>query len=158
MTVERDWRIAREALEQIHAHAEAEYADECCGLLLESDAGEQKVFRIANIQERMHAEDPERYPRTARTAYTGDPRDLQPALAAAAAPGNRLAAFYHSHPDHDAYFSEEDLAQATPFGEPSYPEAVQVVVSVYRGKVRDTRAFAWSESRQAYLPLSLVVG
>ena len=57
---------------------------------------------------------------------------------------------YHSHPDHDAYFSDEDLAQAAPDGEPSYPEAVQIVVSIYDGEVRDVKAFAWSADSSTY--------
>jgi proteasome lid subunit RPN8/RPN11 len=66
-----------------------------------------------------------------------------------------LAAFYHSHPDHDAYFSAEDIAQATPFGEPSYPEALQIVLSVYGQEVRSVRAFAWSPAASSYVEVGL---
>ena len=49
---------------------------------------------------------------------------------------------------------EEDTAQATPFGEPSYPDALQVVVSVYDREVRDIKAFAWSAEASAYVETS----
>jgi len=132
-------------------HAVGEYPNECCGLLLRDPSGAVDVAKIRNVQDEMHARDPQRYPRTARTAYAGHPADLKDALERAERPGFTLVAFYHSHPDHAAYFSEEDVAQATPFGEPSYPDAVQIVLSVYDRQVKDVKAFAWNAERSAYL-------
>jgi proteasome lid subunit RPN8/RPN11 len=106
----------------------------------------------------MHAKDPERYPRTARIAYTPHAGEFMRAHELWEQQGNRLAAFYHSHPDHPAYFSAEDVAQATPFGEPSYPEAIQIVVSVYERQVKDVKAFRWSESALAYVEADLRTG
>jgi proteasome lid subunit RPN8/RPN11 len=132
-------------------HAIREYPNECCGLLIRDASGMVEVAPIRNIQDEMHARDPARYPRTARTAYSGHPADLKGAIERAERPGCALIAFYHSHPDHAAYFSEEDVAQATPFGEPSYPDAVQIVLSVYDRQVRDVKGFAWNQERSAYL-------
>ena len=70
-------------------------------------------------------------------------------------PGCALAAFYHSHPDHAAYFSEEDVRQATPFGEPSYPDALQIVLSVVDREVLDAKAFAWSAALETYVETPL---
>lgn len=131
-------------------HAVATYPDECCGLVIGHGDGTLSVCQIRNIQDEMHAKDPERYPRTARTAYAGHPGDLRDALQMSEAEGNRLAAFYHSHPDHDAYFSDEDVAQATPFGEPSYPDALQIVISVYAGAVAGVKAFRWSGATETF--------
>jgi proteasome lid subunit RPN8/RPN11 len=132
-------------------HAVAEYPNECCGILIRDPQGAVEVARIRNVQDEMHERDPIRYPRTARTAYAGHPADLKEALERAERPGFALVGFYHSHPDHAAYFSEEDVAQATPFGEPSYPDAVQIVVSVYERQVRDVKVFAWNGQRSAYV-------
>ena len=82
-------------------------------------------------------------------------RAVRAALDLADEQGCRLVAFYHSHPDHDAYFSAEDTAQATPFGEPSYPGALQVVVSVRERSVREIKAFAWSDQASAYVETPL---
>ena len=128
------------AMEQ---HARDEYPNECCGLVVQRPGGDDLVVRIRNIQDEMHARDPSNYPRTARTAYAGHPADLKAGLELAERDGNSLRAFYHSHPDHDAYFSAEDIAQATPFGEPSYPESLQVVISIYDGEVRAIKSFVW---------------
>lgn len=143
--------INQEALHHVRRHCREEYPDECCGVLVGLPGGEIRVIRIRNVQDEMHLKDPEAYPRTARTAYTGHPSDLRAALELADGPGCRLVAFYHSHPDHDSYFSAEDTAQATPFGEPSYPEALQLVVSVWERSVRETKAFAWSPEEGAYV-------
>ena len=142
--------IGPKAMAEMHRHAVDTYPDECCGLAIAHADGTVSVRAIRNIQDEMHAEDPERYPRTARIAYTGHPGDLRDALQESEAPGNRLAAFYHSHPDHEAYFSDEDVAQATPFGEPSYPDALQIVISIYDGTVAGVKAFRWSGDSETF--------
>jgi len=137
--------VRPESLSAIEAHARESYPDECCGVVIDRAGGDQIVVRLRNVQDDMHAKDPLRYPRTARTAYTPHAGDFKRAVDAWEAPGSKLVAFYHSHPDHDAYFSDEDVRQATPFGEPSYPDAVQIVVSVYDRKVEDVKAYRWSQ-------------
>ena len=143
------------ALHDVRRHCREAYPDECCGVIVGLEGGEMRVIRVRNIQDEMHAKDPASYPRTARTAYSGHPADLRAALDLAEGAGCRLVAFYHSHPDHDAYFSAEDTAQATPFGEPSYPEALQVVVSIRSRSVRTIKAFAWSAADGAYVETAL---
>ncbi len=59
--------------------------------------------------------------------------------------GQNVLAFYHSHPDHDAYFSEEDVEAQTVFGEPQWPQALQVVVSVRLAMVNATKAYRWDD-------------
>ena len=115
---------------------------------------------MRNIQNQLHAEDPAANPRDARTAYCFDPREMQRVLEARERAGQPLRAIYHSHPDHDSYFSETDSAAAAPFGEPSYPGVVHLVFSVRRGKVADLKAFDWSErdGRFVEAPLCLVDG
>jgi len=143
-------KVDDETLEAMKVHARETYPDECCGWLVGLPGGDTRVVRMRNYQDQAHADDPERFPRTARTAYYPHPTDLLAATELVDSPGHCLLAMYHSHPDHDAYFSEEDLAQATPFGEPTYPEALQIVVSVYDGEVRDVKAFAWSADSAGY--------
>ncbi len=145
------YAITRQALDDVREHSRTEYPDECCGVIVRGADAATRVFRVRNVQNEMHAKDPANYPRTARTAYAGHPQDLRVALEAADAPGCSLVAFYHSHPDHDSYFSAEDVAQATPFGEPSYPDALQIVVSVYDREIRAIKAFAWSPSEENYV-------
>jgi proteasome lid subunit RPN8/RPN11 len=147
--------VIRPALAEIQAHAEETYPDECCGVVVGRADGTLAVMRLRNVQDEMHRKDPTRYPRTASIAYTPHAQDFKRAHEEWEQPGNRLVAFYHSHPEHDAYFSAEDLAQATPFGEPSYPQAAQIVVSVRAGKAVDAKAFRWSEDASTYVETPL---
>lgn len=144
-------KIEKQHMDMIRVHSVETYPDECCGVIVGLPGGGCSVIRIRNIQNEMHEKDPVAYPRTARTAYAGHPTDLREALELADAPGGSLVAFYHSHPDHASYFSDEDVAQATPFGEPSYPDAVQIVVSVYDREVRDVKIFRWSADEETFV-------
>lgn len=144
-------------LADLHEHAREDYPSECCGVVVALSDGSQRTVRIRNVQDEMHAADPDSYPRSSESAYLWDSTDYKKALDMWESPGNRLLAFYHSHPDHEAYFSEEDLAQATPLGEPSYPEALQIVVSVVDGQLGDTKAFRWSVDEESYLEVALEV-
>jgi proteasome lid subunit RPN8/RPN11 len=89
-----------------------------------------------------------------------DPKELESVIQQAELTGLKLKAFYHSHPDHDAYFSEEDKAFASPFGEPTFPGTAQLVISIYKGAVKQIRAFAWTEAKRdfAEVPLQAKTG
>ena len=84
-----------------------------------------------------------------------DPKELEAILQDAESRGTRIKAFYHSHPDHEAYFSEEDKAFATPFGEPTFPESIQIVISIYGRIVRRILAFAWSDDKKDFVEIPL---
>jgi proteasome lid subunit RPN8/RPN11 len=100
----------------------------------------------------MHAKDPESYPRTARRAFLIDPFALERILREAKERGEVLRGIFHSHPDEDAYFSQEDREAAVPFGDvPSYPQAVHIVMSVREGEVRGAKAFRWDPARKDFL-------
>jgi proteasome lid subunit RPN8/RPN11 len=146
-------RIARDA---IAAHAEASFPEEACGLIFGSGAA-LKVVPMENIQNRLHQEDPGAHPRDATRAYYFDPRAMLGVLEEHDRAGIPLRAIYHSHPDHDAYFSQMDSAAAAPFGEPSYAGAVYLVLSVRDRKTVDLKAFDWSaaEARYVEVPVTL---
>jgi proteasome lid subunit RPN8/RPN11 len=133
-----------ETLDRIYAHAKETFPDECCGVIL-SGGNVEFVRRCKNIQNEQHAKDPETYPRDARTAYLMAPDDLIKIHKEAETENQPIKAFYHSHPNHDAYFSEKDKADATAWDEPMYPNATYVIVSIYDKEIRMTRAYAWSD-------------
>jgi adenylyltransferase/sulfurtransferase len=135
---------------EICQHAEDEFPDECCGVLL-SNGTIDRVQRLRNIQNELHARDPKTHPRTAAIAYNMDVKVLDALLLEASKIGFALKAIYHSHPNHGAYFSTEDHDAATPFGDPTYPDAVQIVVSIYDQVIKEIAAFAWSDDRQNFV-------
>lgn len=114
--------LGRPVLEAIYAHAREGYPEEVCGLIV---AGEE-VRRCENRQNALHAEDPVRFPRDARTAYNLGPKDLF-FLDKSLRSDRPVTAIYHSHVDVGAYFSAEDAAAAAPDSELLYPVDYLVV-------------------------------
>lgn len=107
---------------QCYAEAARAYPEEACGLLLgpAGSAGCDEVRPCENQQNRLHALDPETFPRDARTAYHLSARDLLYLDRSLGGP-RPVKVVYHSHVDVGAYFSEEDRRAATYEGELLYP-------------------------------------
>lgn len=146
--------LTQKIWEDISKHAQESFPEECCGIILTA-AGMDQVCRLKNIQNKLHALDPLTYPRTAGIAYAMDPLELDQIIRQGESNGQKLKAFYHSHPNHDAYFSAEDKAFASPFGEPTYPETAQIVISIYNRAVKIIRAFAWSEEDRDFVEIPI---
>jgi proteasome lid subunit RPN8/RPN11 len=143
-------KLSEASWNAIAQHAQEAFPDECCGVIFDR-AGTNRVRPLQNIQNKLHALDPQTYPRTAVIAYAMDPLELDNVIRDAEAKGEKLAAFYHSHPQHNAYFSAEDKAFACPFGEPTFPGTAQIVVSIYDRVVKNVAAFVWSDDKQDFL-------
>ncbi len=142
-------KLSRETINAMKKQACAEYPAECCGLVT-GTAALQRVHPCKNRQDELHARDPEQHPRTSHEAYDIDRGELERIFAAAAAAGEQVVAFYHSHIDCGAYFSQMDKDVQTVFGEPEFPEAAQVVLSVLQGEVRDIKGFRWAAEKQDF--------
>ena len=150
--------LTSEEYARVEAQAVTEYPAECCGVVLARPgaAPERLLLPCRNIQDELNRKDPDRHPRNARTAYYIDPRDLL-AIGRREAEGYRVATIYHSHIDTGAYFSETDKRNALVNGEPAYPDAVYVVVSVIEGRPNGANAFAWDSARRDFLPVEFTV-
>jgi proteasome lid subunit RPN8/RPN11 len=148
--------LTPEELDRVRAQAEAEYPAECCGVLLARSAPvpDRALMPCRNIQDELHAQDPVRHPRNSRTAYFIDPKDLL-AIGRRESQGYWVATIYHSHIDTGAYFSPTDRQNALVNGEPAYPDAVYVVVSVLEGRVVDAAAFVWDTAAHDFVSVEL---
>ena len=120
-------RIGDDAWQVMVEHAEAVFPNECCGAMLGSSDGETKRVTLALPLENVHA-GPQ------ATRYELRPEDLLQAEKAARARGLDLVGIFHSHPDHDAYFSETDLKNSCPWY--SF-----VVMSVKAGRYNHAKSF-----------------
>ena len=132
----------------IKQQAAAEYPNECCGVIVTRGA-ERRIVPCRNVQDQMHARDPITFPRTARNAYYMDPIDAL-RLNRLVDEGFEFSVIYHSHPNAGAYFSETDRAQALMRGEPAYPGAAYLVVSVIGGEVKSLAAFRFNRASAAF--------
>ena len=139
-------------LEEIHRHALEEYPFECCGVIIgrRENSQEDIFFPCTNIQNQLHEKDPQSYPRDAKTAFNIDSVELLKIENEARSKGMVIKTFYHSHPEHDAYFSEEDEKQALFGEEPWYPDANHLVVSVYNKQIKDQALFAWDPEKKVF--------
>src|SRR5574341_792252 len=149
--------ITQSSLDAVHAHARQAYPDECCGFIIKRSDREE-VIQVTNVQNELHAKDPDQFPRTAATAYNMRWAEVEPLLDAAYKGQIGLRAVYHSHPEHDSYFSEHDRAAALNWvDDPNYAAARQIVMSVRRGTVVDAKAFAWDEAARVFVEIDLQV-
>jgi proteasome lid subunit RPN8/RPN11 len=147
--------LTPEEIERIHSQAAAEYPAESCGVVLTS-AGERRLIACRNVQNDLHARDPERHPRDARTAYYIDPADLL-RIGRLEGEGSTVHVIYHSHIDAGAYFSETDRRNAMLGDEPAYPTATYVVTSVMDGRVDAMAAFRWDPGQREFAAVEMSV-
>jgi proteasome lid subunit RPN8/RPN11 len=139
-------------LEAIRRQAVEEYPEESCGVIVARGAN-RRLLRCRNVQNDLHARDPQRNPRTARTAYHIDPQDLL-RIGRLESEGFAVAVIYHSHVDAGAYFSETDRRQAVMGDAPTYPGTTYLVTSVVHGRVEATTAFRWDHAQRDFLPVA----
>lgn len=120
-------QISQQAWDEMVAHAQSTYPNECCGAMLGKVDGTDK-----NVTEAI----------ALRNAFTGEqgaryeirPEDLIAADREARSRGLDLVGIFHSHPDCDAYFSKTDL-------ENSCPWYSFVVISVKQGQFDHANSF-----------------
>jgi len=94
---------------QIEREGSAAFSNECCGILFGHDRGGRRV--VSRLQAVPNVYDAaERYHR-----FSIDAKQLMDAEKSAAAAGEMVLGFYHSHPDHPARPSETDRAAGWPF-------------------------------------------
>jgi len=150
-------RLTREVATRLDEEALAAYGrdEECCGFLAGPAADPLLVDAIVPMENRankLHALDPETYPRTGRTYFDIDPMKFDREVQRRASAGAPVKVVYHSHLDVGAYFSETDAAAALGGGAtPTYP-VVHVVTSVQSGVVKDRKLFVWDDAARGFVP------
>jgi len=140
-------------MQEIFRQAEAGYPEEICGLIVGTPARPDtwQIHQVPNVANRDPQRDPSGVERDARTAYRMEDRAVLRVLREADGAGLEVLGFYHSHPDHDAYFSAMDRERATLHGaEPLWPGAFYLVVSVRAGRAAQARYFAWDTIRRDF--------
>jgi proteasome lid subunit RPN8/RPN11 len=127
-------KIAKDAFDRLRRHAEGAYPRECCGVLTGTLTADSKV-----VTEAIPAENRARVP---RSRYLVEPADLIRIEREARSGGREILGFYHSHPDHPAFWSPTDLAEAHWLG------CSYVITSVANGAAAQTRSFRLAGSRE----------
>lgn len=149
-----------EVIEAIAQHAERDYPSEACGVAVGPSAGEAvlRAEPLQNVQDRYHARDPRRFPRTSKDAFRIDELERMRLLERLEGEGLVERVLYHSHPDAGAYFSPEDRAMAVVDGFELMPGVVHLVVSVRAGQRQAMAAFRWDPARRTFLEARIPLG
>ncbi len=127
----------------VRNEGEKAYPQECCGLL--AGVKESDSFVVQSIVSMKN-----HVASTVLDRYLIDPKERSVAEDKMASDGMELIGFYHSHPNHDAYFSQTDLenSEEYQFGEPWLPPTyAYLVLSVKNGKAGDYAAFIIQEGK-----------
>lgn len=111
-----DLTLPDPVLRQIYAQARAEFPSECCGYF-KGRGADTRVFPCVNAMDKLHAVDPETYPRTSANGYNFGGRELL-AFTRGMSDADPPTVIYHSHPRVGAYFSREDQDAALSAGYP----------------------------------------
>ena len=135
--------------------------EESCGLLVgpvEEPLAVDTIVPMENRANKLHALDPETYPRTGRMYFDLDPLKFERFVREGEGSGRPVKVLYHSHLDVGAYFSDTDAQAATMGGDvPSY-DLAYLVTSVRAGVVDDRKLFVWDAERRSFVeaPLTIV--
>jgi proteasome lid subunit RPN8/RPN11 len=82
-----------------------------------------------------------------------DRAEVEKIFSSAEGRGEKIIAFYHSHTDNEAYFSDIDKEAQTILGEPEFPETIQVVISVIGRKICGIKCFKWDKDNGDFVAI-----
>ena len=136
----RAWRLSNVIFQQsvaaMNRQAMAEYPSECCGIVT-GRADVQHIHPLVNIQDACMPKIPQTHPRDSRSAYAVDRNEVERIIHESARANETVLAFYHSHIDCDAYFSQMDKRSRRIFG--SRSSRMQFTWSLHYEKEKFTR-------------------
>jgi len=139
-------KIRKNHIAEISRHAEKEYPNECCGILigkLEADKSKtiELVMSISNSREDANK----------HNRFLITPDELMRGEIFARKNKMDVLGFYHSHPDHPAAPSDYDLQHAWPFY--SY-----IITSVAKGKTENLTSWELENDRTKFNPETIIKG
>lgn len=120
--------IPEALLDEIYAHGEETFPAECCGIMLGMRDGDHRVvYEIHRARNLRADERNDRYEIDAGFRKLVEEHGHDRGLI--------VVGFYHSHPNHDAYFSPTDLECSEEYiwGEPWIPPTYSYPVVSIRG-------------------------
>jgi len=127
--------MTRAVYEQIRAHGEETYPNECCGVLLGHSTPKCWTVEMAVPAGNTRTD-------SAHNRYQIAPLELVKIERDASRQGLGIAGFYHSHPDHPAHWSTTDLAEAHWLG------CSYVITAVAKGHATATNSFLLAGSTE----------
>jgi len=121
-------QISKADYDLIRWEAERSYPNECCGIILGLETGNQRVVTLTITCENTRQDSP-------KDRYSIHPEQVVAAHKLARSRGEKIIGFYHYHPDHPARYSTTDLAEAHWF------DCSYVITSVQQGHAAAMNSF-----------------
>jgi proteasome lid subunit RPN8/RPN11 len=120
--------IPQPLYDQLRAHGEETYPNECCGILLgRADSDHLEVHQLIRAGNTRTD--------SAHNRYNIAPQELIAAQREGRKLGLDIVGFYHSHPDHPAQYSQTDFAEAHWFG------CAYIITAIEKGAAKITNSF-----------------
>jgi proteasome lid subunit RPN8/RPN11 len=144
--------ISPALLQRIHAHLEAGYPHEACGILL-GEIGDDNVAKTARevvLVKNVWEVDAANARESLRNRYLISPEDIARADRDGAKRGLDIIGFFHSHPDHPSRPSETDREYA-------WPVIAFLITTVRQGKAEATQCWVLRDDRSAFDEDPLVI-
>jgi len=127
-------------MREIYDHMEASYPYECCGLMIGTNEGGERVVHVSRRCNNLNTE-------RAHDRYQMDPKCwMQTAREFDNGPWD-IVGIYHSHPDHPSRASQTDTNEA--LGAFMFNLSF-VIVSVQKGKVATAQSWVLNEAEQKF--------
>jgi proteasome lid subunit RPN8/RPN11 len=121
-------RISQQLYDELRAHGEETYPQECCGIMMGKGVGDD--LQVAGLIRAGNTRTD-----SAHNRYNIAPQELIKAQREGRKAGLDIVGFYHSHPDHPAQWSSTDFAEAHWFG------CAYVITAVAKGVAQITNSF-----------------
>ena len=148
--------IDKHVLDRVDDEARSAYDrdEESCGFLVgprETPRRVDGIVPMVNRANRLHALDPQSYPRTGRSYFDIDSMKFEAAIRKGEADGRPVKVLYHSHLDAGAYFSPTD-AEVAKMGQGEPPWDLAYLVTSVRGAgVDDRKLFVWDPAAGSFV-------
>ncbi|HZU30663.1 MAG TPA: M67 family metallopeptidase [Candidatus Angelobacter sp.] len=139
-------RISKADYDLIRWEAKRSYPHECCGIILGTVVGGQRIVTMTLTCENIRTDSP-------TNRYSIHPEQVVAALKLARNRGESIIGFYHSHPDHSPHYSSTDLAEAHWF------DCSYVITSVDKGVPAITASYvlSGSEEKKSFEPENIEI-
>jgi len=134
--------IERKILDDIYRHALDEYPDECCGILVGFDNGDERIVTKAHRAKNVSTE--RRHDR-----YLVDERKLIEVIKSTRGKAEDVIGFYHSHPDYPSTPSQYDTEHA------AWPGYSYLIVSVEKARAVSAQSWIMPQENGSFLEQAL---
>ena len=136
--------ISRNILNDIFDHSRKTYPEECCGILVGHDEGEQRVVMESHRAENVAKE--RRHDR-----YLIDEKKLIEVLKATRGLPMDVIGFYHSHPDYPSRPSRFDTETA------AWPGYSYLIASVEKERVVSVQSWVMRDGSESFVEEPITV-